>query len=151
MKFKFGSYYQEDWPYSEKLGVGLDFYGYPTDVNEFFNILTSASCNEVAAIRILNVLKLNKHKQVTVVAGLFFDDIGDELKAIGVQMTIIPPFIYKNPDCIEKNLRMDFAALAEIKNSTEYSSLSNLTEEEKKEIKKRVIETKETLKKFKIL
>ena len=146
MNLKFGGYYQEKWIYDLKLCVGLDFYGVPTNDIEFMEILTGASCNEIAASRILDSLKLGQHKQVTVMAGLFFDEIGDELKEIGVQMTIIPPYIYKNPNHIEDNLKIDFAALAEIKGEKANTYLMDLTNEQKEEVKKRVIQTRNNLK-----
>ena len=151
MNFKFGSYYQGEWPYQPNDGVGLDFHGVPTDDNEFLYILTGASCNEIAALRILDALKLNEHKQVTVMAGLFFDDIGDSLKNIGVQMKIIPPFIYKNPHHIEDNLKIDFAALAEIKGDKANDYVMNLTDEQKQEVQRRVKQTRNSLKSTKNL
>ena len=150
MNLKFGAYYQKEWTYDLKEGVGLDFYGCPTNDNEFIEILKGASCNEIAARRILDSLKLNEHKQVTVMSGLYFDDIGDELKAIGVQMKIIPPFIYKNPNHIEDNLKIDFAALAEIKCEKANNYVMDLTNEQKEEVKKRVIQTNKSLKNDKI-
>lgn len=136
MNFKFGAYYSDEWTYDVKAGVGLDFCGCPTNDEAFIDILGCAGCNEIAAIRILNALKLHENKQVTVMAGLFFDDIGDSLKAIGVQMKIIPPFKYKNPHHIEDNLKIDFAALAEIKGEAANAYVTNLTDQQKEEVKK---------------
>lgn len=88
---KFGTYYTKEWLHHQDLGVGLNFIGKPTDVNEFLTILQEVSCNPVAAHRILNDLIQNGHRATTVMSHLPFQFIGDMLKNIGVTMEIIEP------------------------------------------------------------
>lgn len=114
-KPKFEEFYQEEWPYDQSEGVGLSFYGVPNDYKKFLDILMQASCNPVSARRILNVLERNETKYVTVMFGLNFNIIGNELKKIGVVMKITAPFNYPNPTDIDDNSIIDSAVLSFIK------------------------------------
>ena len=147
MRLKFGKYFLEDWPYSIYEGVGLKFVGKPTDTLRFLDILMVADCNPIASRRILDVLERGEIKQVTVMAGLFFDEIGDSLADIGVQMKIIPPYHYPTKNHIENNAKIDYAVMDHLKGEVS-TYVKNLTPTQLKEVERRIIEAKNSISKI---
>ena len=80
-------------PYSNNKGrgVGLKLVGYPSDEEAFFWILAQEGCHPKAVKRILERLKTNGFDLLTVMDGIYFDWVREQLKTISVEMTFIKP------------------------------------------------------------
>ena len=112
-----------------------------------FGFLMIADCNPIASRRILAVLERGEIKQVTVTAGLFFDEIGDSLADIGVQMKIIPPYHYPTKNHIEDNAKIDYAVMDHLKGEAS-TYVKNLTSTQLKEVERRIIEAENSISKI---
>ena len=137
---RFGKYYTDKWEYDSGLGVGLEFTGFPTDIDTFIDIFQGESCNPLATRRILEELQQKGVRKTTVMPSLNFEYIGDALAKIGVTMKIIEPVKPKWSDAID-------CAAFQIVNDIE-TSLESYTQEEKEEIQRRVKEGYENFKKL---
>lgn len=144
MKIKFDKYYNGEWKYDLSLGVGLSFSGVPNDYKIFLDIMQGASCNPVSARRILNVLESGEVKYVTVMSRLDFNQIGDELKMVGVEMQITSPYNYKDSNEILNNSMVDEEVLSLLLNNK--SIYKDLEGDLKLLSKERLLEFKESVK-----
>ena len=104
---RFNKYYNGEWPYSPRDGVGLKLTGYPTDIDQFLEILHGEICNPVAARRILDALEKDNIKYTTLMYHINFNYVGDMLKELNVKMEIVPPA----PSEKLNNQEIDFVVL----------------------------------------
>lgn len=105
---QFNAFFTDPWPFSPLDGVGLAFVGAPSDPVAFIQLFQETGCSPPAARRILDELEAGRTKYATVVATINFNDLGEKLKGLHVEMRIVPPA--PNPS----DQRMDRAALAMI-------------------------------------
>ena len=106
--------------------------------------MQGASCNPVSARRILNVLESGEVKYVTVMSRLDFNQIGDELKMVGVEMQITSPYNYKDSNEILNNSMVDEEVLSLLLNNK--SIYKDLEGDLKLLSKERLLEFKESVK-----
>lgn len=145
MKIKFDKYYSGEWNYDLRLGVGLSFFGVPSDYRKFLDILHGVSCNPVSARRILGILESGERKYVTVMSKLNFNEIGDNLKTVGVEMRIEIPYDYKNENEISDNSLVDSQVLSEILKKD--SNIEGLENNLKELFKERLLDFKDSIEK----
>ncbi len=88
---RFGRFHRGPWPHDCSEGVGLAMSGAPNDPAAFVSLMQGYSCNPPAARRILDELRAGLTKRTTVMAGLDFATLGEELAALGVTLVIIEP------------------------------------------------------------
>lgn len=88
---RFNKIYKGEWYYNLTCGVGLKITGLPTDEVTFMNILYDYSCNPVATQRVLQELKNNGVKYTTLMSGIDFNNLHNDLEKINVKIEIIPP------------------------------------------------------------
>lgn len=120
-RIKFDRYFSGSWPYDPQDGVGVGLSGAPTDEHRFIDILQDVSCSPIATRRILDQLRAGETKRTTISSTLDFNTIGDQLAAVGVHLTIIPP-------AEAANQTYDIAALMVLKGKPD--ALKGLSDEE---------------------
>jgi hypothetical protein len=80
-----------EWPHQDCDGVGLQFEGTVDDPVLFTSVLASYGCHPKAAARILARLAAHGITQVTITRTVPSTVLREELKTLGVHMTVIPP------------------------------------------------------------
>lgn len=90
--FHFGKFWTTPWPYQEtSAGVGIKMTGYPTNPEEFTQILQTHSCNPIAVKRILKALKEDGVKLSTISYSIPLGIVGEAIEKLGVTLEIIAP------------------------------------------------------------
>lgn len=135
----FGPYYQGPWLHHAHEGVGLELEGAPTDAVAFIDVLQGFSCAPPQARRILHMLERGEVKRTTVMTGLPFAALGDQLCKLGVTMRIIPPV---SPDAVLAAKLLNDAVMIVLGGGD--ISLVNFTEDQKQEINQRVQEYRDS-------